>query len=232
MRTLALLGKEIAHSKGHEVYENLLAEKINYIKFDIKEDGAIPQLDDLFKDIEGLSITSPYKKHFLKNVVMTPDVEKLDAINCIKKVGNSFHGTNTDYLALLEILGKFKKEVSSPYFIIIGDGSMSKVTQLIASDLNIGYQVISRKLTSNFQQYKLVNYVNKKPNVTQVIYINTCSREYSFTGDYDSEVIFLDYNYQFTPHKEKFKKLKTRYIDGIELLRRQAYYALKYWGIV
>jgi len=64
MISLALLGKNISHSKSREVYEELLAEKIDYKIYDCPSPSDIPSLDAFFKKHKGLSITSPYKKFF------------------------------------------------------------------------------------------------------------------------------------------------------------------------
>ena len=90
MNKLGLLGKGIQHSKSKSMYEGLLNRKVDYHLFDYETDLEIPDLHEFFKTVEGLSITAPYKEHFLNDVDLSPEVKKLHAINCIRKTKNGF----------------------------------------------------------------------------------------------------------------------------------------------
>ena len=54
--------------KNKEMYEKILGEEVNYSLFDIKDSSNIPKLNQFFDTVDGLSITAPYKGHFLKDV--------------------------------------------------------------------------------------------------------------------------------------------------------------------
>jgi shikimate dehydrogenase len=227
MISLSLLGKEIAHSKSHELYEELLNKKIQYTKYDKETTSDIPPLDVIFENSVGLSITSPYKKHFIEQVVIEKDIIDLNAINCIKKEADLYYGTNTDYLALNDIFSDYLNIYKKLDCLILGDGSMSHVTQILLRKMNIPFTVVSRKTEKNIRNYRLSDGKNEK----QKIIINSCSRQFEFTGEFDSGIIFLDYNYNFIPHKNHFASLGDQYIDGMGLLKSQAEYALKFWKI-
>ncbi|MBT7608517.1 MAG: hypothetical protein HN576_02095 [Bacteriovoracaceae bacterium] len=227
MISLSLLGKDISHSKSHELYEKILKQRISYTKYDVEEVENIPTLDEIFLHSDGLSITSPYKKHFLGEVIIQAEIKKLNAINCIRKKKNSYEGTNTDYLALKDIFVNYQNTYSKIKCEVLGDGSMSQVTQVLLLELKIPFTVTSRKIIDNLNTRKL-SYIDKS---TQYIVVNSCSRAFEFSGEYDTGIIFLDYNYDFVSHKQHFKSLGERYVDGIGLLKSQAEYALDYWGI-
>ena len=144
MLRLGLLGKDIQRSKSKEMYEKLLSKEVDYTLFDHDSQRDIPSLELFFEKVQGLSITAPYKKHFLKAVKMNQDIKKLNAINCIKKIDDEFHGTNTDFLACVEILKPyFEKDL---IFYILGDGSMSKVLQILLESHDQTFEVRSRRL--------------------------------------------------------------------------------------
>ena len=228
MISLALLGKDIAHSKSQKIYTELLSQDFNYTKYDIADIDDIPTLDEIFSTASGLSITSPYKRHFLSKVSMTEEIKNLNAINCIKKKSdNTFEGTNTDYLALKDIFVKLIDHYKLQNFVILGAGSMSHVTQILAKELKIEFQVLSRNNNDDLEDIKLES--SNKGCRTMII--NACSRHFIHRGLFDSGIIFLDYNYNFRPHLEHFIELQDRYIDGIGLLKSQAEYALKFWQI-
>ena len=65
MIKLALVGKDIQHSRSGEIYRRLLKTDIQYDLLDYENSALIPPAADLFKVYDGISITSPYKKHFL-----------------------------------------------------------------------------------------------------------------------------------------------------------------------
>lgn len=231
MISLGLLGKDIAHSKSEDLYKELLSQELDYKKYDIPVPEKIPTLNEIFEEVQGLSITSPYKKHFLDQVELDEEVRKLGGINCIRKLEDGFKGTNTDYLALLDILNEIKKQFSTIHLTILGDGTMAQVTVAVAEKIGISYEVMSRKKTPGFSKLHLE--VNRSLGGKEYknIIINACSRAFIFSGTFDSGIFFLDYNYNFEPHQNLFKSPEAQYVDGIDLLKRQAKYALKFWQI-
>ena len=88
MISLALIGKDIRHSRSKEIYEDLLGQMIDYKIYDCPSPSDVPALDDIFIKSIGLSITSPYKKIFLDQVEISG--VDLNAINCIKKSGDNY----------------------------------------------------------------------------------------------------------------------------------------------
>ena len=104
MISLSLIGKNISHSKSQNCYEKLLGRKIKYSLIDCPSENDIPSLEDIFRNCQGLSVTSPYKKFFLNKVIVGEEIQNLNAINCIRKNDNVFEGTNSDYFALTAVV--------------------------------------------------------------------------------------------------------------------------------
>ena len=227
MISLALLGKNILHSKSREIYEELLGQKIDYKIYDCLSSSEIPTLRDIFKTRLGLSITSPYKRFYLDQVEISGP--NLNAINCIKKSGDKYLATNTDYLAIEEIVKDFILEFKAPYFVILGDGVMSEITQKLLEIKGLPYQVFSRRLTSDFIGLDIPDKIGEVSG--QVIIVNTCSREFNFSGKLSPDYLFWDYNYNFLPHQENLQSKVVRYIDGLSMLKLQAKYAINFWDL-
>jgi shikimate dehydrogenase len=225
MLSLGLLGKNIQKSRSKEMYEKLLAREINYHLFDFKNSEDIPSLDTIFLTVSGFSITAPYKDYFLNDLEVESNIAEIRAVNCIKKVCNEYFGTNTDYLACLEILDSFfDKDIK---FFILGDGAMSRVLQYILSSKGEDYIVRSRRLKNLDENKYCFDDIQKKYMI-----INTCHKDYNFTGSVDENLIkFWDLNYNVDPDKHLSVSTSIKYIDGIELLFLQAKYALEFWGI-
>ncbi len=223
MISLALIGKNISHSRSPEIYRELLNQEIEYRLFDCEFENQIPTLDFIFEKYQGLSITSPYKKYFLNKVSVLPGFQELNAINAIRKTGSIFEAINTDYLAIQKILNDFKpKKV-----ILLGDGSMSSITQKILNKMGTDFKIISRKRNGPFEGINLSKEFYSETN--EVLIINSCSRDFVFNGYLPENSIFWDFNYDFFPHLSFFSTKKVKYIDGLGLLKLQAKFALEFF---
>lgn len=225
MLSLGLLGKSIQRSRSKEMYEKLLQREVNYQLFDFARTEDIPSLDDIFSQVSGFSITAPYKDHFLDKVQVSDDISKIGAINCIKVVDNKFYGTNTDYLACLEILDSFFNKGIK--FFILGDGAMSRVLQFILKNKKEDFSVLSRRIGNLNKNKFCFEEIQKK-----YIIINSCHKDFNFTASVDDSLVkFWDLNYNVDSDKHSSVSSSIKYVDGIELLFLQAKYALEFWGI-
>ena len=225
---LALIGKSIQHSKSQSMYEQILETKINYDLLDFSCEEKIPSLDYLFSKYEGVSITTPYKPFFLDKINLSSGVNEVKAINCLAKNKNGYWGYNTDLLALEEIVRNQLLKYKSIGFYILGDGVMSRVLSYICEKKLIPYKILSRKNSENFSSLTLVNKLNSEE---KTIIVNCCSRDFIFNGEIGVNFTFWDLNYSHKPHKDLFLSKESQYIDGLELLKLQAKYALEVWKI-
>jgi shikimate dehydrogenase len=226
MLNFALVGKNISHSKSPEVYKKLISLEHTYTLLDFNDEKIIPSTAELFKKYNGINITSPYKKHFLPEVQLTEIAKSLEAINCLKIENGTVIGTNTDYFAIKEILEKFIERYKKVEFIVLGDGVMSKVACSALSNLNLNYKILSRKLIKDFINLNLLDYLNQE----KMIVLNTCSRDFVYSGEIHQDIIFWDFNYNFDLHKQTLGS-KCDYVDGYEMLFLQAKYAVEFWSI-
>lgn len=223
MYKLALLGKNISHSKSQENYEKLLKTEVDYTLFDFRAPDDIPSLDGLFANgLMGLSITSPYKRHYLNDVAFeSEEIKSLKAINCVKKTSSGFAATNTDYFACKEIFTKYLREYQK--VIILGAGAMANICVSLLDGFEVKYVQYSRKEHGDISQLDL-------SDEGPVLLINSCTRGFSFVGKLDPASLFWDLNYDYSPHKKQWED-RCRYEDGAELLFLQAKHALSFWGV-
>jgi shikimate dehydrogenase len=221
---LALLGKDISHSYYQTTYEKILDKKIAYTLYDIDVSSAIPTLSDFFsKCLDGLSITSPYKKHFVNDVeINNKDIRSLGVVNSIKTGPNSsFYATNTDYLAAEELLKKYL--IIDQDIVILGSGSMAMMFSFILKKMSLSYDQYSRDKNVDIQNIDFS--IREKP----LLLINCCSRKFVFKGRFANRTIFWDMNYNFPPHQRLSDQVV--YVDGLEFLELQARYALTFFDI-
>lgn len=217
---LALIGKNISHSRSPEIYKNLLQG--NFISCDLldyENETEIPKAAKLFLKYDGISITTPYKKYFLDQVVLINTPKDIPGFNCMRRNGEKIEATNTDFLAIKSIIRDMKEDLAGKKIKILGDGVMSKVTELVLLELKLDFEIISRRKTDNFSQLSF----------SDDFVINSCSRDYVFQGKLTKDTIFWDYNYNFLPHQNTLPLRCGRYIDGLSLLELQAKFALQFW---
>ena len=218
---MALIGKNISHSKSKEMYEKILNEKINYTLLDYENTSEIPKLIDLLEDFPRISITAPYKNYIFENIdYFKENILDLESVNAIKLVDGKVWGTNTDLLAFKYL---YERDFSNfKNILILGDGNMSKMAQKYFHYMDKICKVYSRK-KNNLQELSEIN-------INESLIINCCSREYQFNIQIPSNSIFWDMNYNLKHHKEYFTQNNLHYQDGIELLELQAKFALSFWN--
>ena len=228
MIKLGLVGKDIAHSRSQAMYEKILGQDVDYHLLDYAIEHSIPKLDDLFSQgFLGLSVTYPYKQLFLDDVVIVEaDIKQLGAINCIRRIGEVFEATNTDYLAADWLL---KNEYSRyKNFLILGSGNMSRVFESLLSKSSQSYQMVSRKRNGELNS---LDYTSLLSSNESSLVINCCSREFVFKASLPEGTGFWDMNYSFPAHNH-LKNESIKYYEGLDLLEWQAKFALKFWEIV
>jgi shikimate 5-dehydrogenase len=224
---LALLGYPIAHSLSPALYREFLGKKLeSYELLEIEDEERIPSLAELASKFDGLSITSPHKKHFFQDVVInSPIVKELKAINTISFRKSGIYGTNTDVVAVEKILLRFKAQYQNLGLVILGDGVMARLTVMVAKSLVIPFEQYSRGKGDDLAHLNL-SMKRDKPTIV----INCCSRNFVFSGSLNPDLIFWDYNYSFMPHQTTLPSQVKSYIDGEEMLRLQALAAIEFWS--
>lgn len=229
MNKFALIGKDISHSRSPEMYRKLISPNVQYDLLDYKSEDEIPSATQLLNIYDGINITSPYKKHFLNQVELTKAAQEIGAINCLKKdKSGKIIGENTDYLAILDILKQMQKDSGEIEVIILGDGVMANVAKIALKNLGLICKVLSRKQTKDFNQLNLIDHF-QSPTALPVV-INTCAREFIFNGIIPNRALFWDFNYNFSQHSSQIPGKVHKYVDGLEMLEQQAFYAVAFWS--
>ena len=227
MISLGLIGKNIAHSKSQEIYERLLNRPITYTLLDFESPTEIPPLSDLLKNYDGLSVTSPYKSFLFKQEFAESLIKPFGSTNCIRLQGNTIQMTNTDFLAIREILPSLVLNHSINNCIVLGNGSMASIVTAILKVLGIPNRQFCRSQNGDLNSVDYNSIIMKKPAGT--LLINCCSRDFVFTAAIPKQTVFWDFNYSMKEHDHL--RQVCHYLDGLDLLYKQAEHALKYWSI-
>lgn len=218
MKKIALIGRNIKHSKSAHVYNEILGFKCDYSLLDYNSEELIKE-KEFFYCFDGINITSPYKKFMIKMCdELTPIAKKYSSINCIRNDNGILKGDLTDYYALKNLIPKYCNQGK---VAVLGDGVMSRLVVDILERDKRSYHQYSRKIDGNISKLDLSGF--------QYL-INCCSRDFIFNGILDQNVIFFDLNYSNNKMEERIRSINSIYIDGYELLVEQARHALKFWN--
>lgn len=226
---LGLLGYPITHSLSPKLYQTFIPDELeSYELFSYANATDVPPLSFFSSKLDGLNITAPYKKHFIKQIeIHSSLVKTIGAVNCLAFPDDGHVvGTNTDVLAVVEILKNYLSSYPSLKIILLGDGVMAQVTKLVADDLKIGLSQYSRKVHPDLSRLDISS---MSETAVQTLIINSCSRDFVFQGPLSGDEIFWDYNYSFLPHQNSLPSRVKSYQDGQEMLNLQAKAAIKFW---
>ena len=226
MKKLALIGKDISHSKSQSVYESLVGENVDYQLLDIQREEEIPLAEKLLDTFDGISVTSPYKGVFCNQTFIRENfLCQLGSINCLRKRKGRCEGTSTDFLALEEILTRMKSEYDCFGVALLGDGNMSMMTRFILNRMGLEYKILCRRGGNLAEDMDLERIF---PSEKKLVVINSCSREFVFRGRVPQNTLFWDYNYDMGEHEKELGK-RCHYESGYGLLKLQAKYSLDFW---
>jgi shikimate 5-dehydrogenase len=224
---LALIGHPVFHSLSPKLYREFLGDKLqSYDLLDVQELNQLPDLNWLRDHYDGINITSPYKEfYFDRSIPLGHHLDHLRAVNVLA-FKDQVYSTNTDYIAAKIILKRFHQQYPSLHLSLLGSGVMSRMVQMIAIELGLPYQVISRKTHQNISH---VDFTQMAIPSSQHLIINACSRDYICKGKFSGHELFWDFNYHFLAHSLQLPKQVKSYQDGLELLRLQALAAIDFW---
>ena len=145
-----LLGEHLPHSFSPQIH-NALGNK-DYILFEIAPEN----LDAFMKDhdFKGINVTIPYKKAVIPYLdVVSPEAQKIGAVNTIKVKDGKLYGDNTDYFGFKYMVEKSEISVKDKKALVLGSGGASLTVQAVLHDMGASEVVVVSRNGDN-------NYVN------------------------------------------------------------------------
>lgn len=225
---LGLIGYPVKHSLSPVLYKEILGSKLeSYDLLSYEIPAQIPSLQELAPKYDGINITSPYKQHFVTQIIIESSlVKSINAVNTLAFTDKGIIGTNTDLLAVKMILEDYKKKFGKIHLILLGSGVMARLTEIVAQSLSVSLTSLSRKTNPELAKLDLRKF--RQPQCQNII-VNSCSRDFIFLGITSMEDLFWDYNYAFSPHISSIPSKVKSYEDGQVMLKLQAQAAVNFW---
>jgi shikimate dehydrogenase len=148
VRKFGLIGYPLGHSFSKKYFsEKFVREGIQDSQFElypIESIAEFPQLLDRETNLEGLSVTIPYKEQVISYLdALDPACAQIGAVNCIRIRDGKKTGFNTDYLGFKQSLQSWLA-ADIPNALVLGTGGASKAVQQALRDLGIPYRIVSR----------------------------------------------------------------------------------------
>jgi shikimate dehydrogenase len=249
MKLFALIGYPLTHSFSKKYFtEKFEKEGIGGCRYELLElpnYQDFPQLITQNPDLVGLNVTIPHKQNVIPflDELDTASAARIGAVNTIKVLPNGrLKGYNTDYygfrLSLEEWFQTLNISPNHLKALVLGNGGAAKAVLAALDDLQISYQIVSRRpspssITYNdlteelLSQYQLI--VNTSP-VGTYPKIDECP---AIPYDYLTEkhlLYDLVYNPAETLFLKKGQQQNAHVHNGLQMLILQAEKAWEIWN--
>lgn len=238
MKNFGLIGKNIAYSFSeshfHDKFRKENITNSTYQLFDLK---SISEVEELFqtKELKGFNVTIPYKEEIIPYLdELSPEAQKIGAVNCVKIQNNKKIGFNTDAFgfenSLQPLLEKHHQKA-----LILGDGGAAKAVKFILTKLEIDYQSVTRKGELRFPDLDK-EIISKHPLIINCTPVGTFP-DLEASPDIPYQFIttsHLLYDLIYNPEKTKFLQLGeikgAKIKNGYEMLVLQAEKSWEIWS--
>ena len=127
-----LIAKKLSHSFSPEIHRHLA--DYSYELKELEED----ELKSFFekRQFDGLNVTVPYKTAVMKYLdFISPEAEKIGAVNTIVNRGGRLYGYNTDFSGLTALINRTGITLKGKKVLILGSGGTSKTALCVATTL-------------------------------------------------------------------------------------------------
>lgn len=231
MKKLCVIGNPVINSFSPEIY-NFLFDKFKidayYTRLILTDVNHFNNILELLK-IDGANATMPHKQSAFSFAEMNDEYSsETEAVNTLI-FNNIIEGYNTDYKGLEDIISNINISIDTN-ILLIGAGNTAITALRVLSKYDAKVDVINRNpfhinILNNF--FDKVNQVDSSTLKLKYDLIINASADLEFISvisKYIESDIIIDFNY-ISPTLNKLVKSYNTYIDGLDLLIRQALYS-------
>ena len=238
MQYFGLIGHPLSHSFSQAYFNNKFKNEALdcfFINFDIEKLESIKDIIIQYPDLQGFTITHPYKKEIFSYLdVIDKNAQEIGAVNVVKiDSDKKMHGFNTDYIGFQGLLkdATAGKDIQKAY--VCGTGGASEAVKFVLKKNNIDYVVLSRK-DNSYQSVKKNGFNDNELiiNATPVGMYPKCDDMLQLPYETANETnVFIDliYNPEETMFMKEAKKHGASAYNGLKMLTLQAEAAWKIW---
>lgn len=249
MEFYGVLGEKLPHTISPMINNkifSLLGIEAAYKKFEVEKKDLEKFIEGLkVLKIKGTNVTIPYKEEVIKYLdYVSPQAEKIKAVNTILLKDNKLYGYNTDYYGFESILIKNNIKTKGETAMVLGSGGASKavITLLLDKEIKKIYLISRNKKVNPEYQDSRVEYMtySEIDDIKGSILINTTPLgmhpkvdvsvvDETIIKNFDT-LIDLIYNPKETKFLKIGKKLNKKACGGLEMLIGQAIKSEEIWN--
>lgn len=239
MKTFGLIGHPLSHSFSKAYFNNKFKnEELDcfFINYDIEKLESIKDIISQYPDLQGFTITHPYKKAIFQYLGFVDDnAKEIGAVNVVKIDSDKrLCGFNTDYIGFQGLLDEAIKGKSIKKAYICGTGGASEAVKFVLKKKGIGFDIQSRK-NGSYQKLRDEGFHDNELiiNATPVGMYPNCDSlldlPYDTANDTD---VFIDliYNPEETMFMREAKRHGAKTYNGLKMLTLQAEAAWRIWS--
>lgn len=207
-----------------------------FINFDIEKLESVKDILVQYPDLQGFTITHPYKKEIFQYLYsVDADAKEIGAVNVVKIDANGkLHGFNTDYIGFQGLLEEATANRNIKKAYICGTGGASEAVKFVLKNKNIKFDILSRK-NDSYQRLKTAGFNDNEliVNATPVGMYPKCDEMLDLPYESaNSSNVFIDliYNPEETLFMKEVKKHGAKAYNGLRMLTLQAEAAWHIWN--
>ena len=153
MKRYGLIGYPLGHSFSQRYFtEKFEREGIagcTYENFPIESIDRLDEVLERHPDLCGFNVTIPYKERIIPRLrSMAEEARKIGAVNCVRVTPEGLVGHNTDAYGFRTSLLKLLDGAHPERALVLGTGGASKAVKYVLEQLDIPFDVVSRKASA------------------------------------------------------------------------------------
>ncbi|NLZ53182.1 MAG: shikimate dehydrogenase, partial [Thermoanaerobacteraceae bacterium] len=167
LKSYGVIGEKLGHSLSPIIHGKFFKKtgfSGTYNLFEVKGDDLIDVVRAMkVLGIKGANVTMPYKIDIMKYIdELSPEAEKIGAVNTITIDEDRAIGSNTDYYGFGMTLENHNVELKGEVAVILGTGGASRAVSQYLLDSSIGELIfVSRdyqKAKEKYCDFKIISY--------------------------------------------------------------------------
>lgn len=246
MDIYGLIGHPLKHSFSQRFFTEKFAKEgidAEYHTFDIPDIALLEKIIELYKGLNGLNVTIPYKEKVIEYLDrLDPEAEKIGAVNVIKflrdEEGVRLVGYNSDIVGFQSSIKPLINSLIHEKALILGTGGASKAVKHGLQNLGLETKFVSRTSKNGsytyqdlskdiLSEYKVI--VNSSPVGTFPDINSSPDIPYQYLTT-DHLLYDLVYNPAETSFLKQGKAMGATVKNGEEMLALQAIEAWDIWN--
>lgn len=240
MQQYGLIGHPLSHSFSKAYFDNKFKNEALdcfFKNFDIEKLGSIKDIIIQYPDLQGFTITHPYKKEIFDYLsYVDENAKEIGAVNVVKIDSDKrFHGFNTDYLGFQGLLEEATEGHNIEKAYVCGTGGASEAVKFVLRKKGIDFEILSRK-NDSYKRIKQEGFKDNQLiiNATPVGMYPKCDEMLDLPYETaNSSNVFIDliYNPEETLFMKEAKMHGAKAYNGLRMLTLQAEAAWHIWSL-